>query len=200
MPFTAAGGTLAAVLFVLTLPFVRFSTSWPRGGSPTPNGTVCLTSWPRWSEETLHSSATLRRDASPPSLSPLSTCGERMLLLLVLSFVAVLCGELFNQLFFFFPALQRKNQRGQSTENCWWAQRNWKCKKCFKILFQFLFFSPERPVHPDVRGALGRRCRLRLQAPGSDACFSQLPHVYGLTKAHSVALHHSDPRKEEFPV
>lgn len=142
MPFTAAGGTLAAVLFVLTLPFVRFSTSWPRGGSPTPNGTVCLTSWPRWSEETLHSSATLRRDASPPSLSPLSTCGERMLLLLVLSFVAVLCGELFNQLFFFFPALQRKNQRGQSTENCWWAQRNWKCKKCFKILFQFLVFFP----------------------------------------------------------
>lgn len=40
--------------------------------------------------------------------------------------------------------------------------------------------TPERSVHSDVRGALGRRRRLRLQAPGSDAGVSQLTHVYGL--------------------
>lgn len=44
----------------------------------------------------------------------------------------------------------------------------------------FSFPHPERPVHPDVRGALGGRGRLRLQHPGPDAGVSQLAVVHGL--------------------
>lgn len=40
--------------------------------------------------------------------------------------------------------------------------------------------TPERSIHSDVRGALGRCRGVRLQAPGSDAGVSQLPFLHGL--------------------
>lgn len=59
----------------------------------------------------------------------------------------------------------------------------------FVLTHKSSFTTPERSVHPDVRGALGGRRRLCLQAPGSDASVSQLTDVYGLiAEQHSKCI------------
>lgn len=56
------------------------------------------------------------------------------------------------------------------------------------LMYTFSFPIPERPVHPDVRGALRRCSWLCLQAPGSDASVSQLTHVYGLIQDRNAPI------------
>lgn len=51
---------------------------------------------------------------------------------------------------------------------------------CLSVKCECSLTTPERSVHSDVRGALGRCRGVRLQAPGSDAGVSQLPFLHGL--------------------
>lgn len=46
--------------------------------------------------------------------------------------------------------------------------------------------SSETTLHPDVRGASGRRGLLRLSDPGSDSCLSSLSDVRGLMPKCSI--------------
>lgn len=70
-----------------------------------------------------------------------------------------------------------------------------------QFLTRALFLSSERPVHPDVRGALGGRGRLRLQHHGPDAGVSQLAIIHGLRAGRLLTSlreqdHHKKPKKK----
>ena len=193
---------------------VCFSTSWLQDGFPTRSGTVCSTSWPRWWEETRRSSATLRRDASLPNSSPLSTCGKEtfcsmMTDLLKWKICLLFCPLVDKQLnclllfltlclFHLFSSLTKDESKRPKYKELL-VSSHWPLCRLFFILtlrfFEFVlthkssFTTPERSVHPDVRGALGGRRRLCLQAPGSDASVSQLTDVHGLiAEQHSKCI------------
>lgn len=113
------------------------STSWPRGSFPTPSGTVFSISWRKWWKANLRSSATPRTGSSRPCSSTLLTYGKRHSCpvravaapvgcsgrncnwIQVRFFFFLANGTIVVSLFVLCPALQRTNQKGQSTGSSW---------------------------------------------------------------------------------